>query len=96
MWSQKKIFYVKIKHILSFWENKNNYTHDLSSLVYPPAHSSFHDQTVLLAYVLWEAVICLFHLPVLVYEAIMKESGLNDLESKHLAKKAKHSHNDTG
>uniref|UniRef100_A0A8C9ZXZ0 Nuclear VCP like n=1 Tax=Sander lucioperca TaxID=283035 RepID=A0A8C9ZXZ0_SANLU len=31
-----------------------------------------------------------------VYEAIMKESGLNDLESKHLAKRAKHSHNDTG
>ncbi|XP_029030911.1 nuclear valosin-containing protein-like isoform X2 [Betta splendens] len=30
-----------------------------------------------------------------VYEAIMKESVLNDLESKHLAKKAKHSH-DTG
>ncbi|XP_074531519.1 nuclear valosin-containing protein-like isoform X3 [Halichoeres trimaculatus] len=28
-----------------------------------------------------------------VYEAIMKESGLGDLESKHLAKKAKHSHN---
>ncbi|KAM9345201.1 nuclear valosin-containing protein-like isoform 2-T2 [Symphorus nematophorus] len=26
----------------------------------------------------------------------MKESGLNDLESKHLAKRAKHSHNDTG
>ncbi|XP_040906521.1 nuclear valosin-containing protein-like isoform X2 [Toxotes jaculatrix] len=31
-----------------------------------------------------------------VYEAIMKESGLNDLESKHLAKRAKHSHNDHG
>ncbi|KAL7382883.1 hypothetical protein ABVT39_000834 [Epinephelus coioides] len=31
-----------------------------------------------------------------VYEAITKESGLNDLESKHLAKRAKHSHNDTG
>ncbi|KAM7408065.1 hypothetical protein PAMA_001966 [Pampus argenteus] len=31
-----------------------------------------------------------------VYQAIMKESGLNDLESKHLAKRAKHSHNDTG
>lgn len=31
-----------------------------------------------------------------VYEAIMKESGLDDLESKHLAKRAKHSHNDTG
>ncbi|XP_032383365.1 nuclear valosin-containing protein-like isoform X3 [Etheostoma spectabile] len=31
-----------------------------------------------------------------VYEAIMKESGLNDLESKHLAKRAKHNHNDTG
>ncbi|XP_076598558.1 nuclear valosin-containing protein-like isoform X2 [Chaetodon auriga] len=31
-----------------------------------------------------------------VYEAIMKESGLSGLESKHLAKKAKHSHNDTG
>ncbi|XP_070772102.1 nuclear valosin-containing protein-like [Enoplosus armatus] len=31
-----------------------------------------------------------------VYEAIVKESGLNDLESKHLAKRAKHSHNDTG
>ncbi|XP_044068952.1 nuclear valosin-containing protein-like isoform X3 [Siniperca chuatsi] len=31
-----------------------------------------------------------------VYEAIMKESGLNDLESKHLAKRAKHSHNDPG
>ncbi|XP_026210548.1 nuclear valosin-containing protein-like isoform X2 [Anabas testudineus] len=30
-----------------------------------------------------------------VYEAIMKESGLNELESKHLAKRAKHSH-DTG
>ncbi|XP_022056036.1 nuclear valosin-containing protein-like isoform X2 [Acanthochromis polyacanthus] len=31
-----------------------------------------------------------------VYEAVMKESGLNDLEAKHLAKRAKHSHNDTG
>ncbi|TKS85168.1 Nuclear valosin-containing protein-like [Collichthys lucidus] len=31
-----------------------------------------------------------------VYDAILKESGLNDLESKHLAKRAKHSHNDTG
>nr|XP_046257633.1 nuclear valosin-containing protein-like isoform X2 [Scatophagus argus] len=31
-----------------------------------------------------------------VYEAITKESDLNDLESKHLAKRAKHSHNDTG
>ncbi|XP_041803432.1 nuclear valosin-containing protein-like isoform X2 [Chelmon rostratus] len=31
-----------------------------------------------------------------VYEAIMKESGLSDLESKHLAKRAKHSRNDTG
>ncbi|XP_020493941.2 nuclear valosin-containing protein-like isoform X1 [Labrus bergylta] len=31
-----------------------------------------------------------------VYEAIMKESGLNELESKHLAKRAKHSHNDKG
>ncbi|KAM8860325.1 nuclear valosin-containing protein-like isoform 2-T3 [Spinachia spinachia] len=31
-----------------------------------------------------------------VYDAIMKESGLTDLESKHLAKRAKHRHNDTG
>ncbi|KAK2848621.1 hypothetical protein Q5P01_008455 [Channa striata] len=31
-----------------------------------------------------------------VYEAIMKESGLNDVESKHLAKRARHSQNDTG
>nr|XP_020463224.1 nuclear valosin-containing protein-like isoform X1 [Monopterus albus]XP_020463225.1 nuclear valosin-containing protein-like isoform X1 [Monopterus albus]XP_020463226.1 nuclear valosin-containing protein-like isoform X1 [Monopterus albus]XP_020463227.1 nuclear valosin-containing protein-like isoform X1 [Monopterus albus]XP_020463228.1 nuclear valosin-containing protein-like isoform X1 [Monopterus albus] len=31
-----------------------------------------------------------------VYDAIMAESALNDLESKHLAKRAKHSHNDTG
>ncbi|XP_062256914.1 nuclear valosin-containing protein-like isoform X2 [Platichthys flesus] len=31
-----------------------------------------------------------------VYEAIMKESGLNYLESKHLAKRAKHSHKDNG
>lgn len=31
-----------------------------------------------------------------VYEAISRESGLNDLENKHLAKRAKHSHNDTG
>ncbi|KAF3708497.1 Nuclear valosin-containing protein-like [Channa argus] len=31
-----------------------------------------------------------------VYEAIMKDSGLNDLENKHLAKKARHSQNDTG
>ncbi|KAL6101420.1 nvl [Pungitius sinensis] len=31
-----------------------------------------------------------------VYDSIMKESGLTDLESKHLAKRAKHSHNDTG
>ncbi|KAK9541072.1 hypothetical protein VZT92_001147 [Zoarces viviparus] len=31
-----------------------------------------------------------------VYDAIMKDSGLNDQESKHLAKRAKHSHNDTG
>ncbi|XP_077960733.1 nuclear valosin-containing protein-like isoform X1 [Gasterosteus aculeatus] len=31
-----------------------------------------------------------------VYDAIMKDSGLTDLESKHLAKRAKHSHNDTG
>ncbi|KAI3362906.1 hypothetical protein L3Q82_011510, partial [Scortum barcoo] len=46
-----------------------------------------------------KALIYLFHLShlsLLVYEAIMKESGLNDLESKHLAKRAKHSHNDTG
>lgn len=32
----------------------------------------------------------------LVYEAVIKDSGLNDLESKHLAKRAKHSHRDTG
>ncbi|XP_071384569.1 nuclear valosin-containing protein-like [Centroberyx affinis] len=31
-----------------------------------------------------------------VYGAIGNESGLNDLESKHLAKRTKHSHNDTG
>ncbi|XP_018548985.1 nuclear valosin-containing protein-like isoform X3 [Lates calcarifer] len=31
-----------------------------------------------------------------VYDAIMKDPGLNLLESKHLAKRAKHSHNDTG
>ncbi|XP_047459216.1 nuclear valosin-containing protein-like isoform X2 [Mugil cephalus] len=31
-----------------------------------------------------------------VYEEIMKESGLNDLECKHLHKKAKYSHNLTG
>nr|XP_019959099.1 PREDICTED: nuclear valosin-containing protein-like [Paralichthys olivaceus] len=31
-----------------------------------------------------------------VYEAIMKESGLNYLESKHLSKRAKHSRNDNG
>ncbi|XP_008279730.1 nuclear valosin-containing protein-like isoform X1 [Stegastes partitus] len=31
-----------------------------------------------------------------VYEAVTKESGLNDLETKHLAKRAKHSHNDAG
>ncbi|XP_053291685.1 nuclear valosin-containing protein-like isoform X3 [Pleuronectes platessa] len=31
-----------------------------------------------------------------VYEAIMKESGLNYLESKHLAKRAKHSQKDNG
>ncbi|XP_071337727.1 nuclear valosin-containing protein-like isoform X3 [Trachinotus anak] len=31
-----------------------------------------------------------------VYDAILKESGLNHLESKHLAKRAKHSHNDDG
>ncbi|XP_074501563.1 nuclear valosin-containing protein-like isoform X2 [Sebastes fasciatus] len=31
-----------------------------------------------------------------VYEAVMKESGLNDLEGKHLAKRAKHHHNNTG
>ncbi|XP_051278937.1 LOW QUALITY PROTEIN: nuclear valosin-containing protein-like [Dicentrarchus labrax] len=31
-----------------------------------------------------------------VYEVIAKETGLNDLESKHLAKRAKHSRNDTG
>ncbi|XP_022624790.1 nuclear valosin-containing protein-like isoform X3 [Seriola dumerili] len=31
-----------------------------------------------------------------VYVAIMKESGLDHLESKHLAKRAKHSHNDNG
>lgn len=29
-----------------------------------------------------------------VYEAVMKESGLGDVESKHLAKRAKHSHAD--
>ncbi|XP_042070293.1 nuclear valosin-containing protein-like isoform X2 [Haplochromis burtoni] len=31
-----------------------------------------------------------------VYEAVIKDSGLNELESKHLAKRAKHSHRDTG
>ncbi|XP_078144837.1 nuclear valosin-containing protein-like isoform X3 [Centroberyx gerrardi] len=31
-----------------------------------------------------------------VYGAIGNESGLNDLESKHLAKRTKHRHNDTG
>ncbi|XP_068423847.1 nuclear valosin-containing protein-like isoform X2 [Clinocottus analis] len=31
-----------------------------------------------------------------VYDSIMRESGLNEQESKHLAKRAKHSHNDTG
>ncbi|XP_072247637.1 nuclear valosin-containing protein-like [Leuresthes tenuis] len=31
-----------------------------------------------------------------VYEAVKEEFGLNDLESKHLAKKAKSSHNDAG
>ncbi|XP_030011659.1 nuclear valosin-containing protein-like isoform X1 [Sphaeramia orbicularis] len=31
-----------------------------------------------------------------VYQVIMKDNGLDDLESKHLAKRAKHSHNDTG
>ncbi|XP_056291247.1 nuclear valosin-containing protein-like isoform X1 [Pseudoliparis swirei] len=31
-----------------------------------------------------------------VYDAYMEDSGLNDHESKHLAKRAKHSHNDTG
>uniref|UniRef100_A0A1A8EJ66 Nuclear VCP-like n=2 Tax=Nothobranchius korthausae TaxID=1143690 RepID=A0A1A8EJ66_9TELE len=31
-----------------------------------------------------------------VYEAVKEESELNDLESKHLAKRAKSSHNDTG
>lgn len=31
-----------------------------------------------------------------VYQAIMNESGMNELENKHLAKRAKHSHNDTG
>ncbi|XP_034408643.1 nuclear valosin-containing protein-like isoform X3 [Cyclopterus lumpus] len=31
-----------------------------------------------------------------VYDAVMKDSGLNDQESQHLAKRAKHSHNDTG
>ncbi|KAM8738841.1 nuclear valosin-containing protein-like isoform 1-T1 [Acanthopagrus schlegelii] len=31
-----------------------------------------------------------------VYEAITKESDLTDLESKHLAKRAKHNHADTG
>ncbi|XP_054455808.1 nuclear valosin-containing protein-like isoform X2 [Anoplopoma fimbria] len=30
-----------------------------------------------------------------VYDAIMKDSGLNDHESKHLTKRAKHSHNDS-
>ena len=31
-----------------------------------------------------------------VYEAITKESDLTDLESKHMAKRAKHNHADTG
>ncbi|XP_063730710.1 nuclear valosin-containing protein-like isoform X2 [Eleginops maclovinus] len=31
-----------------------------------------------------------------VYDLLMKDSGLNDLESKHLAKRAKHSTNNTG
>ena len=30
------------------------------------------------------------------HDSILKESHLDDLESKHLAKRAKHSHNDTG
>ncbi|XP_069578679.1 nuclear valosin-containing protein-like isoform X2 [Brachyistius frenatus] len=31
-----------------------------------------------------------------VYAAVMKDSGLNELENKHLAKRAKYSNNDTG
>ncbi|KAG7253470.1 hypothetical protein CRUP_003095, partial [Coryphaenoides rupestris] len=30
------------------------------------------------------------------HDSILKESGLDDLENKHLAKRAKHSHHDTG
>lgn len=86
----EKTPYVKLKYIFF-----NLITHMTSAApVYRPIHSS--DQTLLLEYELYGVLICLFHLPLLVYEAIMKESGLNDLESKHLAKRAKHSHNDTG
>ena len=51
---------------------------------------------VLLEYVLREELIFLFpSISSLVYEAITKESDLTDLESKHLAKRAKHNHTDT-
>lgn len=67
----------------------------LSSLPYEPALSSFNGQPLNLKHIPCVALICLFRLPLKVYEAIMKESDLNDLESKHMAKKAKHSQNDT-
>uniref|UniRef100_A0A8C9ZXU6 Nuclear VCP like n=1 Tax=Sander lucioperca TaxID=283035 RepID=A0A8C9ZXU6_SANLU len=77
----EKTPYVKLKYIFF-----NLITHMTSAApVYRPIHSS--DQTLLLEYELYGVLICLFHLPLLVYEAIMKESGLNDLESKHLAKR---------
>lgn len=42
------------------------------------------------------ALTCLFHLSLIVYDSIMKESDLSDLEKKHLTKRAKYSQNDIG
>uniref|UniRef100_A0A8C9ZUK2 Nuclear VCP like n=1 Tax=Sander lucioperca TaxID=283035 RepID=A0A8C9ZUK2_SANLU len=64
----EKTPYVKLKYIFF-----NLITHMTSAApVYRPIHSS--DQTLLLEYELYGVLICLFHLPLLVYEAIMKET----------------------
>ncbi|KAF3842415.1 hypothetical protein F7725_024366 [Dissostichus mawsoni] len=53
---------------------------------YQLIHAIVHDKTL----------ICVFDLPLLVYDILMKDSGINDLENKHMAKRAKHANRGTG
>lgn len=74
-------------------------TLQLNVLTSPP---SFHGLillslfTPILEYEQCEALTCLFHLSLVVYDSIVKESDLSDMERKHLTKRAKYSQNDIG